>query len=83
MKNLATMDWTALAFLIVGGINWGMIALFNIDLVIYLLGDMTIATRIVYGFVAASALYMLYVAFLSATFESRAVPYTKVKNATT
>jgi uncharacterized protein len=60
MKNLNTVDWAAFVLLIIGGLNWGMIAVFNIDLVSLVFGDMTMLTRIVYGIVGVSALYCAY-----------------------
>ncbi|MEN9852082.1 MAG: hypothetical protein RI996_25 [Candidatus Parcubacteria bacterium] len=60
MKNLNSFDWVALVLLIIGGINWGAIAIFNIDLVQILFGEMTYLTRVVYGIVGASALYVIY-----------------------
>jgi uncharacterized membrane protein YuzA (DUF378 family) len=60
MKNFNALDWGALAILVVGGINWGVIGAFNLDLVSYLLGDMTILTRVVYGLVGLSAIYITF-----------------------
>ena len=48
-----------LILLIVGGLNWGLIALFNFDLVVWLFGRMTLLTRIVYGLVGLSALWAI------------------------
>ncbi len=61
MKNLNMFDWIALLLLVVGGLNWGMIALFNIDVVSSLFGDMTILTRMVYGLVGLSAVYSVFI----------------------
>lgn len=61
MKNLTTFDWIALTVLIVGGINWGLIGLFNIDLVGSLFGVMSTLTRITYALVGASAVYSLFI----------------------
>jgi uncharacterized membrane protein YuzA (DUF378 family) len=61
MKNLNAFDWIALILLIIGGINWGMISIFNIDLVSSLFGAMTILTRVVYGLVGLSAVYTIYI----------------------
>jgi uncharacterized membrane protein YuzA (DUF378 family) len=61
MKNLNAFDWTALVLLVVGGVNWGMISLFNIDLVSSIFGDMTLLSRTVYGLVGFSALYSMYI----------------------
>ncbi len=52
--NLAT-----LALLIVGGLNWGLVGLFDFDLVAAIFGDMSLLSRIVYALVGASALAQL------------------------
>jgi uncharacterized membrane protein YuzA (DUF378 family) len=46
--------------LIVGGLNWGLVGLFNFDLVAALFGDMTTASRIVYALVGAAALAFIF-----------------------
>lgn len=61
MKNLNAFDWIVLVVLIIGGINWGMIGMFNIDLVSALFGVMGTFTRIVYSLVGLSALYTVYI----------------------
>ena len=48
---MKVVDKIALVLIIIGAINWGLIALFNLDLVALLFGDMTIVSRIVYGLV--------------------------------
>ena len=54
------LDWIALILVIVGGLNWGLVGLFNFDLVAAILGNMTTLSRIVYDLVGLSALYMIY-----------------------
>lgn len=66
MKNFTSFDWIAVAILTVGGINWGMIGAFNIDLVSSLFGEMTMISRAIYTLVGISALYTI----LAATFSS-------------
>lgn len=61
MKNLNIFDWFFLALLVIGGVNWGMIGAFNIDLVSSLFGVMTTISRVVYGLVGISAVYTLYI----------------------
>ncbi len=61
MKNLNAFDWIALVLLVIGGLNWGMISLFDTDLVSSLFGVMTMLTRVVYGLVGASAIYSVYI----------------------
>jgi len=61
MKNLNTFDWVVFILLIIGGLNWGMIALFNIDLVSSIFGSMSTITRVIYGMVGISAIYSIYI----------------------
>ncbi len=53
------LDYIALALVIVGAFNWGLIGLFQFDLVRFLFGDMTLLSRIVYTAVGVSGLYSL------------------------
>jgi len=54
------MDWTALVLVVVGGLNWGLVGLFDFDLVAFLFGDMTAISRVVYALVGISAVYLAY-----------------------
>ncbi len=60
MTKLNWLDWVALVLVIVGGVNWGLVA-FNFNLVEAIFGVGTITT-VVYGLVGLSALYMIYLA---------------------
>ena len=53
------LDYTALALVIVGAINWALIAFFSFDLVRVLFGDMSLMSRIVYALVGVAGLYAL------------------------
>lgn len=59
-KNLHALDWIAMTLLIIGGINWGLIGLFDFDLVATLFGRMSALSRIIYTVVGLSALYSIY-----------------------
>jgi uncharacterized membrane protein YuzA (DUF378 family) len=72
MNNVNAFDWTAVALLVVGGINWGMIAAFNVDIVSYVFGEMTILTRAVYALVGLSALYIAFSALYKSSAQSTA-----------
>lgn len=48
-----------LVLLIVGGLNWGVVGVFDFDLVAALLGQMSPLSRIVYTLVGASALWQI------------------------
>ena len=54
------LDWIALVLVIVGGLNWGLVGLFNFDLVAAVLGGIPILQKIVYILVGLSALYAIY-----------------------
>ena len=60
MKKL---DVITTVLVIVGGLNWGLVAIANFDLVAALFGlefgETNAATRIVYGLVGLSAVYQL------------------------
>lgn len=58
------LDKIALFILLVGGINWGLVGLFEFDLVAWLFGgSATIISRIVYILVALSALWCISLFF--------------------
>jgi len=56
MKILNTI---VLVLLIVGALNWGLIALFEFDLVAWAFGEMTLLSRIVYGLVGIAGLWAI------------------------
>ena len=49
----------ALTLSIIGSVNWGLIGFFNLNLVSLLFGSMTWLSRIIYGLVGISGLYLL------------------------
>ncbi|OFZ20974.1 MAG: DUF378 domain-containing protein [Bdellovibrionales bacterium GWB1_55_8] len=52
----------ATALLIIGGLNWGLIGLFQFDLVAAIFGGQAaILSRIIYTLVGAAALYEVFV----------------------
>jgi len=57
---MSTVDWIAMALMIVGGLNWGLVGLFNFDLVTFLFGDQSLLSRVIYIAVGIAAVYSLY-----------------------
>lgn len=51
-------DYTLLMIVLIGAINWGLIGFFGFDLVSFLFGNMSWLSRIVYGLVGLSGLYL-------------------------
>jgi len=62
MKNINALDWVAIVLVVVGGLNWALVGLFNFDLVATLLGTFSILARVVYVLVGVAALYVLSIA---------------------
>ncbi len=58
----STLDIVAMILVIVGGLNWGLVA-FDINLVDMLLGSIQPLPQIVYALVGLSALYVAYKEF--------------------
>lgn len=50
----------ALLLLVIGGINWGLMGLADVNLVEWLFGRATLLTRLVYIAVGTAALYCAY-----------------------
>ncbi len=59
MKNL---KMAAMLLTVVGGVNWGLVGLLNMNLVTTLLGAGTL-TNIVYDLVGLSAVYVAYTTY--------------------
>jgi uncharacterized protein len=56
---MRSIDVTAAILLVVGGLNWGLVGLFNFDLVAAIFGAGSPFARIVYVLVGAAALYQI------------------------
>ncbi len=52
---MKALNVVTLVLLIVGGLNWGLVGLFNFDLVATIFGEMSMLSRIVYVLVGVSA----------------------------
>jgi uncharacterized membrane protein YuzA (DUF378 family) len=57
------LDLLAGALLVVGGLNWGLVAIAEFDLVAWIFGEefggTTAASRVVYGLVGVAAIYAI------------------------
>jgi len=58
MQKLNTIDLIAIILVIVGGLNWGLVGLANLDIVAAIFGAMSALSRIVYILVGLSAVYL-------------------------
>ncbi len=60
--RLNALDWIALVLVIIGGIDWGLIGLFGIDLIQMIFAGAPVIASIIYVLVGLAALYMIYYA---------------------
>ena len=60
---MKVIDKIALILIIIGAINWGLIGIFNFNLVSAIFGDMTIISRIIYALVGISGLWGIKLLF--------------------
>lgn len=60
LRRMNALDWVAMVLLIIGGLNWALVGLFDIDLVARIFGVMTTASRGVYVLVGVAAIYSIY-----------------------
>lgn len=59
-RRMNPVDWIAMILLIIGGVNWALVGLFDIDVVARLFGPMSMISRAVYIIVGLAALYSIY-----------------------
>lgn len=59
------IDKIALALIIIGAINWGLIGIFNFNLVDTIFGVMSIISRIIYILVGLSGLLAIRLLFVN------------------
>ena len=57
MKKLDLIVWSLLA---IGGLNWGLVGIFNFDLVAAIFGEMSVLSRVVYSLVGLAAVYDIF-----------------------
>ena len=58
-RKLSGITWAAIALVVIGALNWGLVGLFNYDLVAAIFGHFTALSRIIYTLVAIAGLYLV------------------------
>lgn len=53
------LNVTALTIAIIGAVNWGLIGIFDFNLVGWIFGDMSLLSRIIYALVGISGVYLI------------------------
>jgi len=57
MKAMKDFDVVVWIILIIGGLNWGLVGLFDFNLVAAIFGPMSLITRFIYIIVGVAAIY--------------------------
>lgn len=57
--KMGVIGWIAFILVVIGGLNWGLVGIFNLNVVDAIFGVMSIVSRIVYILVGLSAIYFL------------------------
>ena len=57
------LDRMVLFFTILGGLNWGSVGLFNVDVIAWIFGAGSILTRVFYTLIALSAVWCISLFF--------------------
>lgn len=60
MIQKSTMGWIVGILLVIGGLNWGLVGLFNLDVVATIFGGTAaLGSKVVYVLVGIAAIYKL------------------------
>lgn len=59
MSGMNIANWIALIVLVVGGLNWGLVGIFNFNLVEWIFGGLNVGSIIVYVLVLLSAVWLV------------------------
>jgi len=64
MMKMSVIDWIAWVLVMIGGLNWGLVGIFNFNLVDWIFGAGAVLSSIVYILVGASAVWMIIMMFV-------------------
>lgn len=60
---MKSLDLVALVLVLVGALNWALVAFLKLNVVTTIFGETSVLTTVVYGLVGLSALYVAYTSF--------------------
>lgn len=58
-NKLSAITWVAIVLTVIGAINWGLVGLFEFNVVAAIFGPMTALTRIIYVLVGLAGIYLI------------------------
>jgi uncharacterized membrane protein YuzA (DUF378 family) len=59
-KHMKMLDVIAIVLILIGGLNWGLVGFFDVDLVSAIFGQGSVIARIIFALVGLSALYKIF-----------------------
>ena len=62
-RTMKVIDTIALVLIVIGAINWGLVGIFNFNLVEAIFGGLSVLTRIIYILVGISGLWGIKLIF--------------------
>jgi uncharacterized protein len=60
--GLSALSWISIVLAVIGAINWGLVGLFNFNVVAAVFGTMSAITRVIYVLVGLAGLYLISLA---------------------
>ena len=71
--NYVIPNWIAFIILAIGGLNWGLVGIFDFNLVSWIFGGLNVGSIIIYVLVLISTIWLIISAFLNGAiyFRSR------------
>ena len=58
-RTVRTLAWIAVVLVVIGALNWGLVGLFNFNLVAAIFGSGSALSRIIYVLVAIAGIYLI------------------------
>ena len=58
-SRVTPLDWVCIILVVIGALNWGLVGLFEFDLVAAIFGHLSALSRVVYVLVAVAGVYLL------------------------
>jgi uncharacterized membrane protein YuzA (DUF378 family) len=59
-KHMKVIDAIAIVLILIGGLNWGLVGFFDIDIVSAIVGKESGISRLIFALVGLSALYKIF-----------------------
>lgn len=61
MAKKGALEWAVFVLIVVGGLNWGLVGLFGLDVIQAIFGSVPMLVKAIYVLVGLAALYKLYI----------------------